>query len=241
VNAATLRSDMLASILTERPARVRVLGESRMVPLNSAVWVAVTGNGLTVSEDLVRRFLFCSLDARTEEPERRPFRPGYLEEVEGRRGELLGAALTIWRWGRQHAEALRRGKPLGSFEQWAEWVRDPLLTLGCADPVERLDEVKADDPRRQRVAQLFNEWWLIHKERPVKASELAEQIVAIIDPQGRGRQYVAARLGQLAGTRAAGFVLTREKGEGAWSAATHALKGPEAAELPADWPGFGAP
>ena len=34
VNGIALRSDTLASVLTERPARVRPLGLSRMVPLN---------------------------------------------------------------------------------------------------------------------------------------------------------------------------------------------------------------
>jgi hypothetical protein len=35
VNGTRLRSDTLASVLTERPARVRLLGQSRMVALNS--------------------------------------------------------------------------------------------------------------------------------------------------------------------------------------------------------------
>jgi hypothetical protein len=54
-NGIALRSDTLASVLTERPARVRLLGQTRMVPLNSIAFVAITGNGLTVTEDLARR------------------------------------------------------------------------------------------------------------------------------------------------------------------------------------------
>ena len=66
------------------------------------------------------------------------FRGGFLDGIVRRRIELLEAALTILRYGRQHGDQLQRGRPLGSFEQWAEWVRDPLLTLGCADPVEEM-------------------------------------------------------------------------------------------------------
>ena len=33
----------------------------------------LTGNGLTVSEDLARRFVAVDFDARTEDPEARPF------------------------------------------------------------------------------------------------------------------------------------------------------------------------
>ena len=145
-NWIALRSDTLASVLTERPARVRLLGQTRMVPLNSTAFVAVTGNGLTVTEDLARRFISCELDARCEDPEQRPFPAGFLDQVEQRRAELLTAALTIWRWGRQSATGLTRGKPLGSFERWAEWCRDPFVTLGCCDPVERIESLK----RRKR-------------------------------------------------------------------------------------------
>ena len=44
------------------------------------------------------------------------------------------------------------------------------------------------------------------------------------DPQGRGRQYLAVRLGNLVGARIAGFVLTREEAIGRWGKATYALK-----------------
>jgi hypothetical protein len=47
VNGSILRSDILASILTERPARVRPLGRTGMVALNSTAFIAVTGNGVT--------------------------------------------------------------------------------------------------------------------------------------------------------------------------------------------------
>jgi hypothetical protein len=43
--------------------------------------------------------------------------------------------------------------------------------------------------------------------RPIIAYVLAEPVRALLDPQGRGRQHIAARLVQLTGTRAGGFVL----------------------------------
>jgi hypothetical protein len=221
-NSVALRSDTLASVLTERPARVRLLGQTRMVPLNSTAFVAVTGNGLTVSEDLGRRFLLCELDARCEDPELRPFPSGFLEEVQQRRAKLLAAALTIWRWGRQ-TKGLIRCKPLGSFETWAEWCRDPLVALGCRDPVERIETLKAGDPYRQRIAELFRTWWEHHGQNPVKANELTDPVKAIADPQERGRQYLATFLTRLAGTHAAGFVLARQEPAGKWSAATYVL------------------
>jgi hypothetical protein len=218
-----LRSDTLASVLTERPARVRLLGQSRMVALNSTAFIAVTGNGLSVSEDLARRFIVCELDARCEDPEQRKFSSALLDDVEARRAELLSAALTVWRWGRQNAADLEPGRPLGSFERWSEWCRDPLLALGCRDPVERIEAIKSDDPHRRRIVELFETWDAQHADRPTTAANLAEPVRALVDPQGRGRQFVAARLVQLTGTRVGGFVLTREEPAGKWGAATYSL------------------
>jgi hypothetical protein len=224
LNSTALRSNTLASVLTERPAHVRVMGRSEMVPLNCAAFVAVTGNGLSVSEDLARRFLEVLLDPQCEDPEARPFSKGFLNNILSRRTELLAAVLTIWRWGRQNPAGLTRGLPLGSFETWAEWVRDPLLTLGCEDPVERVRTAKANDPRRRRTAELFATWWEHHNKQPVTAAELAEPVRALIDPQGRGRQFVTSRLAQMDGTRAGGLVLTRQPAAGKWGAATYAVR-----------------
>jgi hypothetical protein len=214
VNGTMLRSDLLASVLTERPCCIRLLGRTQMVALNSTALIAVTGNGVTVSEDSARRFLVCEFDARCEDPEQRPFPAGFLRKIEESRAELLGATVTIWRWGRQNAATLHGGRPLGSFEEWAEWCRDPLLTLGCRDPVERIDRVKADDPHRRLAVELFETWNAHHDERPIKAAELALPVRALIDPQGRGRHHIETRLMQLAGTCAGGFVLTRQEAAG---------------------------
>jgi hypothetical protein len=68
VNDTALRSDLLASTLTEPLVKVRQLGASRMLPLNPTAFVAVTGNGVVLGEDLVRRFVVVELDPRTENP-----------------------------------------------------------------------------------------------------------------------------------------------------------------------------
>jgi hypothetical protein len=89
LNNTAFKSNLLASAITERPARVRVLGRSQMVPLNASAFIVLTGNGLTVSEDLARRFIAVDLDPRTEDPEARPFTTDVRAEVTTRRTELL--------------------------------------------------------------------------------------------------------------------------------------------------------
>jgi hypothetical protein len=223
LNNYILKSDLLASVLTERPCKVRPLGTSNIVRLNAATMVLVTGNGVALSEDLARRFLVVELDAGTEDPEQRPFPGGFDAETLARRAELLQAALTIWRWGRLNSSSLTKGKPIGSFTQWGEWVRDPLLTLGCRDPVDRIAEIKANDPKRRATAELFNVWWTAHGRSRVTVKELADGVRDVADPQGRGRQFLASTIRKLEGTRTAGFVLVRHAPAGKWTADRYQL------------------
>ena len=224
VNAATLKSDVLASAITERPAVVRPLGRSATVPLNPLAFVAVTGNGLLLSEDMARRFVTVELDAGVEDPEARGFQGDFLAETMVSRGALLRDLLTVWRWGRQVGDGLPAGRPMGSFHGWSRWCRDPLLALGCADPALRVAEAKAEDPRRQGVAAIFEAWWAAHGPAAVRVADLAEEVRAAGDPIGRGRQFLAARVRALDGTRAAGFVLTRSPSPGKWTADAYALR-----------------
>ena len=223
LNGMDLQSDLLASVLTEPLASVRVLGMSKMVRLNASAFVVITGNALSLSEDLVRRFLVVELDARTEDPEARSFSGDLLADVQARRAELLAAALTIWRWAQVTKGKLARGTTLGGYTEWCVWVRDALLTLGMADPVARIADIKAQDVRRQDTALLFETWQAKHGCKPVTAATLHEDVRTTIDPQNRGLRFVVAKLAKLENTQLAGLRLTRCKSAGKWSAATYAV------------------
>ena len=109
-------------------------------------------------------------------------------------------------------------------------MRDPLLALGCQDPVERVSRDEAARWAPAAVAELFAIWWEKHGDRPVAVRQLHDDVKQVADPQGRGRQYLASNLEKLAGTRMAGFVLTRQAAAGKWGTATYRL---EAADDPA--------
>lgn len=225
VNAETLRSNLLASTITENPVAIRPFRENtKLVSITTNALVVVTGNALRVSEDLARRFLSVDLDARCEDPEQRPFPPGFLSTISRRRRELLAAVLTIWRWGRQNR--LSSGQPLGSFEQWASWCRDPLLALGCSDPVRRIGDIKRDDPRRAQVVEFFTAWHKRYGDRGIKVRELEIELQRLANTNG-SRQSLASFVANLAGTRAGGYVMVRNAPIGKWGTSTYALKAAE--------------
>jgi hypothetical protein len=103
-------------------------------------------------------------------------------------------------------------------------VPRPSRSAGLLRPCQRIDRVKTDGPHRRQTVELFETWDAHHGERPITAADLAKPVHTLVDPQGRSRQYLAARLAELAGTRAGGFVLTRQDPAGKWGATTYALR-----------------
>jgi hypothetical protein len=184
------------------------------VPLFTTTFIAVTGNGVQIAEDTARRMLVSRLDARMENPEQRKFKAGFLDDVFEMRTALLTAALTIWRWGQQNANH-DQGLPLGNYEVWAHWVRDPLLSLGCRDPVERIVEINAADPRRRAILAVFEAWWANHEGQEVKAADLHDEVKRLLDPKAvvvdgklkASRQVIAWWLQRHKGTRIGGYWL----------------------------------
>jgi hypothetical protein len=218
-NAEQLSSNVLAQVITESAIMTRQLGRSKMVPLTTNAFIAATGNAVRISEDLARRFLVVELDAKCENPEQRSFNEDFSASIKEQRAHLLGAVLTIWRWGRQNS--LKPGMPLGSFERWSSWCRDPLLVLGCVDPVQRAADTKSEDPLRQRIFEFLQAWHAQHGSRPIKLRDLDARVRAVL---GGSRQNLATFIRNLEGARAGGFVVTVTKPQGRWGTADYAVR-----------------
>jgi hypothetical protein len=97
LNNVFLCSAALCTALTESPARLRPLGSSENREINTRAFIALNGNGLRISEDLVRRVVNVELDAKIENPELRSFPGDLLADIAEARLQLLAAILTIWR------------------------------------------------------------------------------------------------------------------------------------------------
>jgi hypothetical protein len=144
-NGTKVRSPILCGFITAETYSDRRLGASdvRAVPNRSVVFL--TGNNLTPAGDLARRSIVIRLDANTADLRSRRFRITDLREyVACNRPSLLVAGLTIIR-AYLVANAHSVKPPLPSFENWSRFVRDPLLWLGMADPVDTQDDETEDE------------------------------------------------------------------------------------------------
>ena len=92
--------------------------------------------------------------------------------------------------------------------------------------VERIDAMKAEDPQRQEMEEIFLSWWKHHRDNEVKAHELHEVVCSLVDPQfaNNRRHRVTYRLNQWLEMRVAGFHLTSNRAyRGKWSKTKYRL------------------
>jgi hypothetical protein len=134
------------ALLTSDVWNARILGASKMTKMRArAVWF-VTGNNVTIQGDLARRALRVYLCPNVERPEERTdFRfPNLLQHITENRSVYLSAVLSIAR-AYKAAGMPNVGLPsLGSFQDWAQYVRSPLVWLGMPDPVTTQNELRTD-------------------------------------------------------------------------------------------------
>jgi hypothetical protein len=158
-----LRSDTLNQAATQQRLRVRLLGSSEMVEIDSRSLIVVNGNGLRLSGDLVRRSLVCGLDAEMdaeiEGPESRSFAFDPIARVKAARGLYVAAAMTVLRAHALAGFPGAQGMPSwGSFDDWSRHVRGALLWLGYADPMISMKEARKTDPDLVNLRDFIVSW-----------------------------------------------------------------------------------
>ena len=168
-----LGGEKLCSVITGTAVKIRPLGRSELVPVPSDVFVTATGNNLVVVGDMTRRTVLCALDPKTERPELRHFDVLPTIVAANERPRFVQAAVTIMHafWC---ADRPRQASPFGSFEDWSRWVREPLIWLGEADPVETADRVREDDPKLCQLTTLIEQWEAAVGNAPVTAKAAIE-------------------------------------------------------------------
>ena len=183
-----LAGDLLCQILSQPTVRLRPLGGSSMVTVQTNSMFVATGNNLSVLGDLKRRAVLIRLDSKQERPEQRKFSRDHLEDIFANRGTLIAAALSI-SLAYQGAEspAIDGLYPLGGFEQWDAMVRRPLVWLGFPDPLLASEGLREQDPDLDAMRQLFGAWESVFGTAQKTVSEVvAAGMDSFMEPNNSG-------------------------------------------------------
>jgi Catalase-related immune-responsive len=98
--------------------------------------------------------------------------------------------------------------------------------------LERIAEIKASDPKRKEIQEIYETWWGCHGNEEIKATELSDEVKVLLDPKApfvetdtlsehgdvlrvkklnANRQRITGWLQRHKGTRVAGYWLEEIK------------------------------
>lgn len=185
-----LSSTSLARALTEQTYGDRILGETRMIELDTRVLWTCSGNNISFRGDLSVRVLQCSIDAKVERPEERTFKIKDLEKyLLEHRTELVSAALTILRGffvaGRPPQDGI---KPWGGFDVWSDTIRQALVWAGLADPAKTREKIAESDHEREDAITLLHAL----RDAFTEDSFTVRAILELADPPKEFGRYVVS-------------------------------------------------
>jgi hypothetical protein len=104
-------------------------------------------------------------------------RPNLIDEILSQRERYISCVLTIIRAWILAGKPKVESRMLSGFTEWSNICVQPLLWLGCPDPVENLLITMLEDPDRERL-ELFMDLWSARFDcRPVMVRDLINRAV----------------------------------------------------------------
>lgn len=171
----------LCSVLTSEYLTGRLLGSSKTITVGTRTLVLSSGNNVGPVKDMTRRCITVHLDPGVETPATREFkRPYLLNDLIRERERYVTAALTIIRAWKAAGCPASECTPLAGYREWSDLCRQPLLWLGCNDPVTSVFNVIDEDPERETLGRLLSSW---HSAFGCKPTQIREAIAIT----GKGR------------------------------------------------------
>ncbi len=169
-----LGGELLCQALTQSLLKPRILGKSKNPTVPNVALYFATGNNLLLIGDMPRRAIVGRLDAGVERPEDREFTTeDPVSTLKRERPRFVAACLTILR-AYIVAGAPEQSRPLGGFEEWSRLVRDALIWLGEPDPLDTMEHTREQDPRREALAAVLDQWRAVLQHTRVSAKEVID-------------------------------------------------------------------
>ena len=165
----------LCSALTEEFLTGRILGVSKTATVGTRALFLSSGNNVDAVKDMARRCITIAIDPQVETPAERLFKGDPLGTVRKDRARYVSLALTVIRGWLVTGDEATTCKPIASYNQWSNWVRQPLLWLGLPDPAKRVFEQLTQDPDRETLGRLLHTWKATFGTSPTMIREAVDK------------------------------------------------------------------
>ncbi|MGL5065755.1 MAG: hypothetical protein ACRC62_37780 [Microcoleus sp.] len=157
----------------------RILGGNEMGAFSTKVLWLANGNKLNLTLDMGRRTILIVLDSKEENAFEKEYQRDLIPYAIKNRGKLVSAALTILQ-AFLLEKPLIQVRPLNSFVQWSNVVRNALIWLGEADPApnsKSIYELDGIDEERAGLAYLLDIWLELYGKTSVTAREVVNRAI----------------------------------------------------------------
>lgn len=155
--------------LTSQTTTERVLGRSGTATARTNTLFLGTGNNTGPIKDMRRRVVTTRLAPKSN---LRAFEHNPQKQISKYRSSYVCAALTIIQAFLLHGERDATLTPIGSYEDWSRFCREPLLWLGEPDPASSLISQVQDNTDNEALAVLLKQWRNIYQDESMTVREL---------------------------------------------------------------------
>ncbi len=158
LDGSEINNPVVAKIITSPIFKQRILGRTQEATVPTNTLIAITGNNITLSADLVRRFIAVSLTADTAHPETRAYKhPDIVQYCLASRSQVIRDCLLITKSFIDAGCPInpKKVRPSG-FPQWDKMVRFPLLWATGVDVLESLDENRQQSTEYLAMGKILN-------------------------------------------------------------------------------------
>lgn len=172
-----INSPTLNIMLSQKSYGDRFLGESKTGTVSTNTIFIMTGNNLTLSRDMIRRTLFCMLDANKEKPSNREFKTDIYSYAWQEREAITKAILTILKAYHDAGYPVSDTLPkMNGYNDWSKWVRGALVWLDEADPIESQMTLEERDPIKSINAAIFAALYEVYGNREFLVKDILREI-----------------------------------------------------------------
>ena len=149
---------IICSMLTSETVSGRLLGQNKTATVGTRTLILGSGNNVGPVRDLLRRVVTVNLDPRCEAPTTMSYLGSPVQRVRRDRGRYVAAVLTILLAWRLAGCPKAQSRQIGSYSEWSDYCRFPIMWLGHPDPASSLVDQVHNDPDTLPLASLMSIW-----------------------------------------------------------------------------------
>ena len=158
LDGSEINDPVLAKVITAQVYKGRILGKTQEATVPTNTMIAITGNNITLSADLVRRFITIRLTADSSQPETRAYKhPEIVQHCLKLRRHIIHDCLLITKAYIDAGSPISSGKvDKSGFHHWDTMVRFPLLWATGVDVLDSMKENRQQSTEYMAMGKVLN-------------------------------------------------------------------------------------